>query len=67
MVEREVVDLGFLYDPAIHSEVVVIKELFRQPLHLLIPSHHPLAHCALEELTLARIVSEPLIFLLISR
>jgi DNA-binding transcriptional LysR family regulator len=63
LLEREVVDLGFLYDPAIHSEVVVIKELFRQPLHLLIPPHHPLAHCAFEELTLARIVSEPLIFL----
>lgn len=63
LVEREVVDLGFIYDPAMHSDVVVIKELFRQPLQLLVPPHHPLAHCALEDLTLARIVSDPLIFL----
>jgi DNA-binding transcriptional LysR family regulator len=63
LVEQDVVDLGLIYDPAVHSEVVVIRELFRQPLQLLVPPHHPLAHCALEELTLARIVSEPLIFL----
>jgi len=63
LVEQKVVDLGFIYDPAIHSDVVIIKELFRQPLQLLVPPHHPLAQCALENLTLARIVSEPLIFL----
>jgi len=63
LVEQEVVDLGFIYDPAIHSDVVVIKELFRQPLQLLVPPHHPLAKCAHQDLTLARIVSEPLILL----
>lgn len=61
LVERGEVDLGFIYDPAVRSEVVIIKELFRQPLHLLTPHDHPLAHVAVAERTLARIIQEPLI------
>ncbi len=60
-VERGEVDLGFIYDPAIPSEVVSMKELFRQPLHLLTRLDHPLAQLEVEERTLTRIVKEPLI------
>lgn len=60
-VEQGSVDLGFIYDPVIRSEVVVIKELFRQPLHLLVPVGHPLAQIDPAERTLTRIVQEPLI------
>ena len=61
LVERGEVDLGFIYDPAVRSGVVTIKELFRQPLHLLAPRDHPLAHVSLAERTLARIIQESLI------
>ncbi len=62
-IEQESVDLGFIYDPAVRSEIVVIKELFRQPLLLLTPTQHPLTLLPPDELTLARIVTEPLILL----
>jgi DNA-binding transcriptional LysR family regulator len=63
LVEHGTVDLGFIYDPAIRSEVVVIKELFRQPLHLLVPSHHSLVLTDASECTLKRILAEPLLLL----
>jgi DNA-binding transcriptional LysR family regulator len=63
LVEREIVDLGFIYDPAIRSDVVVVKELFRQPLRLLVPREHGLAQGPLADLTLARIVQEALVLL----
>ncbi|HEX4203482.1 MAG TPA: LysR family transcriptional regulator [Ktedonobacteraceae bacterium] len=63
LVEQGEVDLGLLYDPAVRSELVVIKELFRQPLHVLVPCQHPLTRLAAGECTLARIVTEPLILL----
>jgi DNA-binding transcriptional LysR family regulator len=62
LVERGEVDLGFIYDPDVRSEVVSMKELFRQPLHLLTRLDHPLARLEVGERTLARIVEEPLIF-----
>ena len=42
LVERGEVDLGLIFNPAIRSEVVIVKELFRQPLHLLVSSQHAL-------------------------
>lgn len=63
MVEQEEVDLGFIFDPVVRSEVVVVQELFRQPLYLLASSEHPLAHAEPSALTLARIAAEPLFLL----
>lgn len=62
-VEREEVDLGFIYDPTAHSEVVAMKELLRQPLLLLVPTSHPFTRLPLETLTLERIVGETLVLL----
>jgi DNA-binding transcriptional LysR family regulator len=63
LVEQGAVDLGFIYDPAVRSTVVMIKELFRQPLHLLTPAHHPLVHLDARERTLERILTESLLVL----
>lgn len=63
LVERGVVDLGFIYDPAVRSTVVKIKELFRQPLHLLTPVDHTLTQIEAHERTLERILAEPLLLL----
>jgi DNA-binding transcriptional LysR family regulator len=63
LVEQGTVDLGFIYDPAIRSTMVGIKELFRQPLHLLVSSSHPLVDIDTQERTLQRILAEPLLLL----
>lgn len=63
LVERGEVDLGFVFDPRERSEMVTIKELFRQPLNLLVAAHHPLARESAQALTLARIIREPLFLL----
>ncbi|MBV9232005.1 MAG: LysR family transcriptional regulator [Chloroflexi bacterium] len=63
LVEHGEVDLGLLFNPTTRSEVVVVKELFRQPLHLLVSTHHPLALTDVQALTLERIVAEPLFLL----
>ena len=57
------VELGCVYDPAVRSELVTIKELFRQPLQLLVPLSHPLAQIAEQERTLQRVLAEPLILM----
>lgn len=63
LVERGEVDLGFVFDPRERSEMVTVRELFRQPLNLLVAAHHPLVRVPLSELTLARVVREPLFLL----
>ena len=63
LVERGMVDLGFIYDPALRSEMVTIKELFREPLHLFVATNHPLTQLDAQECTLERIVREPLLML----
>jgi DNA-binding transcriptional LysR family regulator len=63
LVERGEVDLGFVFDPIERSEMVTVKELFRQPLNLLVASHHPLTQTPAQALTLERIVREPLFLL----
>ncbi|GCE45921.1 LysR family transcriptional activator of glutamate synthase operon/LysR family cyn operon transcriptional activator [Thermosporothrix hazakensis] len=60
MVERGEVDLGFIYDPSVRSDVVVVKELFRQPLQALVSTQHPFVQKAP---TLSQILTEPLILL----
>jgi DNA-binding transcriptional LysR family regulator len=63
LVERGEVDLGFVFNPMESSEIVTVKELFRQPLNLLVASHHPFAQAPVQALTLERIVQEPLFLL----
>lgn len=63
LVEHGEVDLGFVFDPRERSEMVTVKELFRQPLNLLVAASHPLACAPLSTLTLERIVREPLFLL----
>lgn len=63
LVERGEVDLGFVFDPVERSEMVTVKELFRRPLNLLVAAQHPLAQAPACELTLERILSEPLFLL----
>ncbi|HEY0756608.1 MAG TPA: LysR family transcriptional regulator [Ktedonobacteraceae bacterium] len=63
LVERGEIDLGFVFDPRERSEMVTVKELFRQPLNLLVATHHPLASTPQATLTLERLVNEPLFLL----
>lgn len=61
-VEQGEVELGLILDPRLQSELLIIKELFRQPLHLLVSSLHPLAQKA-SAVTLEQIATEPLLLL----
>jgi DNA-binding transcriptional LysR family regulator len=64
MVERAEVDLGFIFDPDTSSEVLVIKELFQQPLYLLISAQHPLAQRMNDNpLYLGEVLNEPIVLL----
>jgi DNA-binding transcriptional LysR family regulator len=63
LIERGEVELGLLFHPTTRSGVVVVKELFRQPLSLLVSTRHPLAQADAKTLTLERIVAEPLFLL----
>ena len=42
-VEQGEVELGLILDPRLQSELLIVKELFRQPLHLLVSAQHALA------------------------
>lgn len=63
LVEQGEIELGLVLDPHLQSELLIIKELFRQPLHLLVSTQHPLARTAVTEVTLKQIVNEPLLVL----
>ncbi len=43
LVEQGEIELGLILDPQLQSELLIVKELFRQPLHLLVSTQHPLA------------------------
>lgn len=62
-VEQGEVELGLILDPRLQSELLIIKELFRQPLHLLVSSQHPLAQSKVSAVTMEQLVSEPLLLL----
>lgn len=62
MVEQGEVELGLILDPPTPSELLILKELFRQPLQLLVPARHPLAGTK-TAVPLARIREEPLLLL----
>jgi DNA-binding transcriptional LysR family regulator len=65
LIEHEELDLGLIFDPTIRPEVLVFKELFRQPLHVLMPAQHPFAQRkpAATSLALEEILTEPLVLL----
>ncbi|HZU68254.1 MAG TPA: LysR family transcriptional regulator [Ktedonobacteraceae bacterium] len=62
-VEQGEVELGLILDPRLQSELLIVKELFRQPLHLLISAQHPLAQAKTAAVTLEQITTEPMILL----
>jgi DNA-binding transcriptional LysR family regulator len=62
-VEQGEVELGLILDPRLQSELLIVKELFRQPLHLLVSAQHPLAQIKASAVTLEQITTEPLLLL----
>ncbi|GCE20583.1 LysR family transcriptional regulator [Dictyobacter kobayashii] len=63
MVEQGEIELGLVLDPHLQSELLIVKELFRQPLHLLVSSQHQLARMNVPAVTLEHITSEQLLLL----
>jgi Transcriptional regulator len=63
LVERGELDLGLIFDPTSRPELLVVKEVFRQSLHLMLALDHPLVQADPQEITLERIVAEPLFLL----
>ncbi len=63
LVEQGEVELGLILDPHLQSELLIVKELFRQPLHLLVSRRHPLAQKKAPAITLEHVLSEPLLLL----
>jgi DNA-binding transcriptional LysR family regulator len=43
--------------------LLIIKELFRQPLHLLVSAQHPLAQSKVPAVSLEQVITEPLLVL----
>ena len=63
-VEQGEVEFGLLLDPRLQSELLIIKELFRQPLHLLVSAQHPLAKRKDHDgITWGQITTEPILLL----
>jgi DNA-binding transcriptional LysR family regulator len=63
LVEQGEVELGLILDPRLQSELLIIKELFRQQLHLLVSAQHPLAQMKVSAVTLEQITAQPLLLL----
>ena len=63
LVEQGEVELGLILDPRLQSELLIVKELFRQPLHLLVSAQYPLAQKKVPAVTLEQITTEPLLLL----
>ena len=62
-IEQGEVELGLILDPRLQSEMLIIKELFRQPLHLLISAQHPLAQQKVASISIEHIRNEPFLVL----
>lgn len=62
-VEQGEVELGLILDPRQQSELLIVKALFRQPLHLLVSAQHPLAQAKVAAVTLEQVMNEPLLLL----
>ncbi|GAC1377833.1 MAG: LysR family transcriptional regulator [Ktedonobacteraceae bacterium] len=63
LIEHGELDLGLIFHPGVRPDVLVVKELFRQPLQVMVASKHPLAHTPGARVTLAQIQHEPLFLL----
>ena len=63
LVEQGEIELGLILDPQLQSELLIVKELFRQPLHLLVSTQHPLAQMKAPAVTLEHVTIEPLLLL----
>ncbi|MBO0779326.1 MAG: LysR family transcriptional regulator [Ktedonobacteraceae bacterium] len=63
LVEQGEVELGLILDPRLQSELLIVKELFRQPLHLLVAAQHPLAQMQASGVTLEQVTAEPFLML----
>ena len=63
LIEQGELDLGLIFNPDVKPEVIVVKELFRQPLQVMVAADHPLAQNPRTMVTLAQIQREPLFLL----
>jgi DNA-binding transcriptional LysR family regulator len=63
LVEQGVVEFGLTLNPMIQSETLIVKELFRQPLQLLVSAQHKLIQNQTSPLILEQIAAEPFILL----
>jgi DNA-binding transcriptional LysR family regulator len=63
LLERGEVELGLVLDPRLRPELLVVKEFFRQRLHLLVSTQHPLAQKRNDGVKLEQIMNQPLLFL----
>jgi len=62
-VEQGEVELGLVLDPRMQSELLIVRELFRQPLHLLVSAQHPFVQSQVSSVTLYQVLTEPLLLL----
>jgi len=63
LVEQGELELGLILDPRLQSELLIVKELFRQPLHLLVSSQHTLAQKKNQTVTLEEVMTESFLLL----
>jgi DNA-binding transcriptional LysR family regulator len=61
LIEQGELDLGLIFNPSSRPEILVVRELFQQPLQAMVSIDHPLAHH--KTVTLAQLLNEP-VFLL---
>lgn len=62
-IENGELDLGLIFQPNIQPEILVVQELFRQPLQVMVAADHPLAQHRSTAVTFAQILNEPLFLL----
>ena len=62
-IEQGELDLGLIFNPSVRPEILVVQELFRQPLQVMVSIDHPLARSKVSSVTLTQLQHEP-IFLL---
>lgn len=63
LVEQGRLDFGLIFHPITRPELLVVRELFRQPLQLVTPLQHPFVQNHLESVFLEQAVAEPLVIL----
>jgi DNA-binding transcriptional LysR family regulator len=63
LIEQGELDLGLIFNPSIRPEILVVKELFHQPLQAMVSIDHPLAQRQPRMVTLKQLLNEPLFLL----